>query len=86
MWTIEIPGADPIRLEHLVLDINGTLTNRGELIDGVAERLAKLAGDLELHILTADTLGTANALGDRLGVSVKGGEPAPMACSPCATV
>ena len=70
IWTIEIPGGDPIRLEHLVLDINGTLTNRGELIDGVAERLERLAGDLALHIVTADTLGTANALGDRLGVSV----------------
>ena len=70
MLTVEIPDADPIRLEHLVLDINGTLTNRGVLIDGVAERLEKLAGDLGLHILTADTLGTAIALGDRLGVSV----------------
>jgi soluble P-type ATPase len=70
MLTVEIPGADPIRLEHLVLDINGTLTNRGELIDGVAERLETLARDLALHIVTADTLGTASALGDRLGVSV----------------
>jgi soluble P-type ATPase len=70
IWTIEIPGGDPIRLEHLVLDINGTLTNRGELIDGVAERLARLAGDLTLHIVTADTLGTAIDLGARLGVSV----------------
>jgi len=70
IWTIEIPGGDPIRLEHLVLDVNGTLTNRGELIDGVAERLEKLAGDLTLHIVTADTLGTASDLGARLGVSV----------------
>ncbi len=70
MLTIEIPGADPIRLEHLVLDINGTLTNRGDLIDGVAERLERLAGDLALHIVTADTLGTADAVGNRLGVSI----------------
>ena len=70
MLTIEIPRADPIRLEHLVLDINGTLTNRGELIDGVEERLGRLAGDLTPHIVTADTLGTAIELGARLGVSV----------------
>jgi soluble P-type ATPase len=36
----------------------------------VAERLERLAGDLTLHIVTADTLGTASDLGARLGVSV----------------
>ena len=70
MRSIEIPGGDTIRLEHLVLDVNGTLTNRGQPIDGVAERLAALAQDLELHLLTADTFGTASALGDRLGAAV----------------
>ncbi len=70
MRSIEIPGGDTIRLEHLVLDVNGTLTNRGQPIDGVAERLAALAQDLELHLLTADTFGTASRLGDRLGAAV----------------
>jgi hypothetical protein len=31
----EIPGAAAIELEHLVLDVNGTLTHRGDLIPGV---------------------------------------------------
>ena len=70
MRTIEIPGEASLRLEYLVLDVNGTLTARGELIDGVAERLEGLAGDLALHLLTADTFGTASGLGDRLGVPV----------------
>ena len=70
MRTIEIPGEASLRLEYLVLDVNGTLTARGELIDGVAERLEGLAGDLALHLLTADTFGIASALGGRLGVPV----------------
>ena len=70
MRTIDIPGDGPMTLEHLVLDMNGTLTNRGDLIDGVAERLAALAGDLAIHVATADTFGAADAIADRLRVEV----------------
>ena len=70
MRTIEIPGEGTLRLEHLVLDVNGTLTDRGVLIEGVAERLARLAPDLVLHLFTADTYGTAAQLGERLGIEV----------------
>jgi len=45
-----------------VLDLNGTLTNRGELIEGVAERLARLGARLEVHVLSADTYGTLAAV------------------------
>ncbi len=47
MRVIAIPGQSPIVLRHLVLDATGTLSARGELIDGVAERLARLAEHLE---------------------------------------
>ena len=70
MRTIEIPGDGPLQLDHLVLDVNGTLTERGELIDGVAERLMQVGRDLDVHLLTADTFGTASVLGDELGVAV----------------
>ncbi|MGO9902470.1 MAG: HAD hydrolase family protein [Solirubrobacteraceae bacterium] len=65
---IEIPGRPPLTLQHLLLDLNGTLTNRGTLIDGVSERLARLGGRLELHVLTADTFGTLDQLVRELGV------------------
>jgi soluble P-type ATPase len=55
---VEIPGAGVLRLEHLLLDVNGTLTNRGAAIAGVAERLAAIAIVLEPRILSADTFGT----------------------------
>jgi len=55
---IPIPGASPFELDHLLLDVNGTLTNRGALIDGLASRLAELRERLEVHLVSADTFGT----------------------------
>lgn len=70
MRTIDIPGDGPLTLEHLVLDLNGTLTDRGELLDGVAERLAAISADMAVHVATADTFGAADALAKRLGIAV----------------
>ncbi len=60
-----------MHLEHLVLDLNGTLTNRGGLLDGVAERLARLALNLHVHVATADTFGAAEAIGRRIGLAIE---------------
>lgn len=70
MRVIEIPGAEPMKLEHVLLDANGTLTHGGALIAGVEERLRRLATSLELHLVTADTFGVAGALADRLGLDL----------------
>ena len=63
---IEIPGRPPLRLEHLVLDVNGTLTDRGALVDGLSERLARVGEALRVHLLSADTLGTLAEVAARL--------------------
>ncbi|HEX2194681.1 MAG TPA: HAD hydrolase family protein, partial [Candidatus Limnocylindria bacterium] len=42
--------------------LNGTLSDRGQLIDGAADRLHRLRGQLALHVLSADTFGTAEAI------------------------
>ncbi len=68
---IDIPGLGRLELEHLLLDVNGTLSDRGRLISGVAERLAALAGRVDVRLLTADTFGTARELAQRLGVPVQ---------------
>lgn len=62
MLRIDIPGRDPLELEHLVLDLNGTLCIDGALIEGVAARLNALSHTLKLHALTADTRGEASML------------------------
>jgi soluble P-type ATPase len=61
MLILEIPGLSTLRLEHLVLDYNGTLAVDGRLIRGVKERLHRLERLLQIHVLTADTFGKARA-------------------------
>ena len=61
MVEVTVPGSATLRLEHLVLDFNGTLAVDGVLIEGVAERVNRLAEVLRIHVLTGDTFGTAAA-------------------------
>ena len=70
MIEIDVPDFGALALEHLVLDYNGTLARDGVLIDGVAERLRELAGALAIHVLTADTFGTARGVLDGLPCAV----------------
>jgi soluble P-type ATPase len=61
MIKLEIPGWETLRLEHLVLDYNGTLACDGDLLIGVRSRLEDLVKQLQIHVLTADTFGKAHA-------------------------
>jgi P-type E1-E2 ATPase len=55
---VHIPEGPTLELEHLVLDVNGTLTDRGELVAGAGELLGQLRTSLELHLVSGDTFGT----------------------------
>ncbi len=59
MIAISIPGLGELRLSELVVDFNGTLACDGALLPGVREALAALAPDLRIHVVTADTHGSA---------------------------
>ncbi len=59
MLSFEIPDFGDLHLDQLVLDFNGTLARDGRLLPGVAERLARLAAALTVHVVTGDTNGTA---------------------------
>lgn len=59
MLAIDIPGFGDLRLEHLVLDFNGTLAVDGKLLRGVAPVLRELSAALQIHVITADTFGRA---------------------------
>jgi P-type E1-E2 ATPase len=69
MLHVPVPGGADLSLEHLVLDANGTLTDRGELIPRVWEALRRLRRELALHLLSADTFGTAEELAAQLGAA-----------------
>ncbi len=64
MITIEIPGRGRLEIDHLVLDLNGTLATDGHVPSQVADRVRALGAEVQVHVLTADTFGTAATLGD----------------------
>ena len=67
---ITIPGKGSYSIEHVVLDVNGTVAAGGELIQGVKEQLASLRqSGLGIHLITADTRGRQAALDEALGWS-----------------
>lgn len=59
MIELAVPGFGQLRLEYLVLDFNGTLALDGKVFPGLRERLADLDARLSVHVLTADTFGSA---------------------------
>lgn len=61
MLEIKIPGWGDLYLEHLVMDYNGTLACDGVPKKGIMELLDRLAIDLKLHIVTADTFGQVSS-------------------------
>jgi len=62
MFTVDIPGRGRLEIGHLVLDLNGTLAVDGVVPDAVLERLRALSNDIRVHVVTADTFGTAARL------------------------
>ncbi len=68
MIELDIPGRGTLRLEHLVLDVNGTLCRDGHLLDKVPRCLLSLKDRLELHLLTANTYGLQDQVDQALGL------------------
>jgi len=64
-----VPGLGDYSIEHLVMDVNGTLAVDGQLIDGVAAKIASLRGQLSIHLLTADTHGRQTVIDQQLSLT-----------------
>jgi P-type E1-E2 ATPase len=71
MLEINIPSRGLLRLQCLVLDLNGTIALDGKLLPGVNPRLEKLNTLLEIWLVSADTQGTLSDLAARLKVRAK---------------
>jgi soluble P-type ATPase len=65
---VDIPGRGRLELAHLVLDLNGTLTNRGRLLPDVGPRLDRVRSSLDVVLASANTFGTLGETAARLGV------------------
>lgn len=71
MITIDIPGkSQPINITTLLLDLNGTVACDGCLIEGVAERIAKLKEKVDIFLLTADTFGYGLKIAETLNIEL----------------
>jgi len=75
MIEITIPGRGPLRIEHLVTDVNGTLAVDGVLIDGLTKRIASLRDRLEIRMLTADTHGRQVIIDEQLNLKATRVQP-----------
>ena len=69
MIELTIPGRGVYELEHLVMDVNGTLAIDGHLMDGVAKKITSLRDGLTIHLLTADTHGKQAVIDQQLGLT-----------------
>lgn len=58
---ITIPGTGTLNIENILLDYNGTLAVDGILIPGVEEILNGLSNNFSIHVITADTFGSAES-------------------------
>lgn len=68
MIELNIPGRGVLQLEHLVLDVNGTLAVDGQLLEGMSRLLKSLSDRLTIHLLTADTHGRQQIIDQQLGL------------------
>ena len=65
----KIPGVGDLELKTIILDLNGTLTVGGKLVEGVHERRKKLKGaGFRLVLFTGNTRGDANEIADELSI------------------
>jgi len=66
--SVPIPGLGQVKLDHLLLDVNGTLTNRGALIGDLAARISRLSEELDIRLVSADTFATLDSIAELLPV------------------
>lgn len=79
MIELTIPGHGNLTIEHLVMDVNGTLALDGVLLEGVSKRIGALRDRLEIHLLTADTHGRQAVIDQLLNLQaarIRGGREA----------
>lgn len=67
-----IPGQEDLNIETIILDLNGTLSVGGSLVEGVHERLDQLKGlGFKLVFFTGNTRNDADSLANELGIEWK---------------
>ncbi len=68
MLELNIPGRGWVQLEHLVLDVSGTIALDGQLMEGLRRILGDLRDRLDIHLITADTHGRVAIIAEQLNL------------------
>ena len=66
----EIPGAQELAIDKIILHLNGTMTVGGILVDGVKERIEKLKDQFTFYVFSGDTRGNGKRIADELGITL----------------
>ena len=66
--TYQIPGNTPLEINKIILDLNGTLTIGGILVEGVKDRIEKLKQNFSFYLFSGDTRGNGKRIADELGI------------------
>ena len=69
MIEVNVPGRGVLSIEHLVTDVNGTLAVDGQLIEGLAKRIAALRDRVSVQMVTADTHGRQAVIDGQLALT-----------------
>lgn len=65
----DIPGSGQVELKTIILDLNGTISVKGKLVDGVKERLQKLKGlGYQIILFTGNTRDDADSIAKELAI------------------
>jgi len=66
---VEIPGQGELEIKTVVLDLNGTIAVRGQLVEGVKERVDTIKQKgLRVVLFSGDTRGNAEKLAGELDI------------------
>jgi soluble P-type ATPase len=66
----KVSGVGTIEIDTLVVDSNGTLTIKGELVSGVVERIHRLQSlGVNVVMISSDQRGSAKALAGSIGIT-----------------
>jgi soluble P-type ATPase len=70
-----IPNSETIKINTIVLDLNGTLSVHGRMVEGARERLEKLKKlGFKIILFSGDQRGNASVLCDELGIEFRKAE------------
>jgi P-type E1-E2 ATPase len=65
---VEIPNFPDVKVEYLLLDMNGTIATGGAVKESLKPYLEKLGKLVKIYMITADTFGTAKKMAGKLGI------------------